>query len=61
VGFGARGQTRQRFLRRMALAAGILAVLTLLFLITGHWFLAIVFGVAAFGAVWLIRQLRTVR
>lgn len=45
----------------MTLAAGILAVLALLFLVTGHWFLAIVFGVAAFGAVWLIRQLRTVR
>jgi hypothetical protein len=56
-----RGQTRQRFLRRVGLIALVLVVIALLLLLSGHWFLGIVFGAAAAVAVWLFRQLRTVR
>ena len=42
----------------MAVAAVILA---LLFLISGHWILGVIFALAAVVAVWLVLQLRTVR
>jgi hypothetical protein len=58
---GGRGQTRQRFVRRVGLIAAVLVVLALLLLLTGHWFIGIVVGAAAVAAVWLFRQLRTVR
>lgn len=58
---GGRGQTRQRVLRRAGLAAGVLVVVALLFLISGHWVLGATFGVAAAVAVWAFWQLRTVR
>lgn len=45
----------------MVWVAAILVLLAVLFLLTGHWFLAIVFGAAAATAIWLLRQLRTVR
>jgi uncharacterized membrane protein YgaE (UPF0421/DUF939 family) len=52
---------RGRALRRAGLIAGGLAVLTLLFLVTGHWVLAIIVGVPAAVAVWVFLQARTVR
>lgn len=52
---------RQRMLRRAALVAAVLVLLALLFLVTGHWILAILFGAAGVGAVYLLLQLRTVR
>jgi hypothetical protein len=61
VSVGGRAQTRQRWLRRAGLVAAVLVLLTLLFFSSGHWFLGIVFGIAAAVAVWVFLQLRTVR
>jgi len=57
---GGRGQTRQRLLRRAGLVAGLLVLVALFFLISGHWVLGGIFGVAAAVALWAFRQLRTV-
>ena len=56
-----RGRTRQRVLRRAGLIAGILVLLALLFLVTGHWILGVIFAVVAAAAVWVFVQARTVR
>jgi hypothetical protein len=48
-------------LRRAGLIAGILVLLALLFLVTGHWILGVIFAVAAAAAVWVFVQARTVR
>jgi len=56
-----RDRTRDRLLRRGALIALVLVVLTLLFLVTGHWILAIVAAIPAAIAVWLYLQARSVR
>jgi hypothetical protein len=61
VSVGGRGQARQRTLRRAGLAAAVLGVLALLFLLSGHWVVGVVFALAAAAAVWLTLQLRTVR
>jgi uncharacterized membrane protein YgaE (UPF0421/DUF939 family) len=61
VSVGGRGQARQRTLRRAGLAAAVLGVLALLFLLSGHWVVGIVLALAAAAAVWLTLQLRTVR
>jgi hypothetical protein len=58
---GGRPQTRQRMLRRAALVAGILVLLALVFLISGHWVLGVIVGVVAAVAVWVFLQVRTVR
>jgi hypothetical protein len=58
---GGRGQARQRMLRRAGLAAGGLALVALLFLVSGHWVLGVIFGVAAAAALWVFWQARTVR
>jgi hypothetical protein len=42
------------------LAFAILAVIAILFLISGHWFLAILFAIAAGGA-WFVRGVRRER
>jgi hypothetical protein len=55
-----RAGTRARLLKRMGLVAGGLVVLTLLLLITGHWILTIIVGIAAAVAVWAFLQARTV-
>lgn len=56
-----RGQARHRMLRRAGLIAGVLVLVALLLLISGHWVLGVVFGVAAAAAVWVFLQARTVR
>jgi uncharacterized membrane protein YccC len=56
-----RAQTRQRLLRRGGLIAGVLLVLALVFLATGHWVLGVILAVAAAAAIWVVLQLRTVR
>jgi uncharacterized membrane protein YccC len=56
-----RGQARQRMLRRAGLIAGVLVLVALLLLISGHWVLGVVFGVAAAAALWVFLQARTVR
>ncbi len=58
---GGRANTRQRVLRRAALTGAVLALLALLFLISGHWILAIIVGVPAAIAIWVFAQARTVR
>ena len=47
--------------RRAGLGAIVLVVLALLFLLSGHWVLGIVFGVAAAAAIWAFVQLRSLR
>jgi len=56
-----RGQERSRLLRRLALAAGVLVLLALLFLISGHWLLALILAIPAAVAVWMYMQARGVR
>jgi hypothetical protein len=58
---GGRTRTRERVLRRAALIAGALVLLTVLFVVTGHWVLAIIAAVPAAVAVWAYLQARTVR
>jgi hypothetical protein len=61
MSMSSRAAARARILRRASWAAGGLGLLTFLFLVTGHWVLAIIFGVAAAAAVWVFFQARTVR
>jgi fatty acid desaturase len=56
-----RGQARERVLRRAALIAGVLVLLALLLLASGHWIFGVIFGVAAAAAIWFFLQARTVR
>ena len=58
---GGRGRVRERILRRAALIAAVLMLLGLLFLVSGHWVLAVIFGAAAAAAIWVFLQARTVR
>jgi hypothetical protein len=58
---GGRANERGRVLRRAALIAGVLVLLTLLFLASGHWVLALIVGAAAAAAIWVFLQARTVR
>jgi hypothetical protein len=58
---GGRARERARVLRRAALIAGVLLLLALLFLLSGHWVLAIIFGAPAAVAIWVFLQARTVR
>jgi hypothetical protein len=58
---GGRAQERGRILKRAALIAAVLGVLALLFLLSGHWVLAIIFGAPAAIATWAFLQARTVR
>jgi hypothetical protein len=57
---GGRGRLRDRVLRRAAWAAASLVVLTLVLLLSGHWVLGIILGVAAAAAIWVFLQARTV-
>jgi len=61
MSFGARGVARQRVLRWVTIAAAILVVLALIFLLSGSWVLGIIFGALALGSIWLLLQLRSVR
>jgi uncharacterized membrane protein YccC len=58
---GGRLETRQRMLRRAGLIAGILVLLALVFLISGHWVLGVIVGAVAAAAAWVFLQVRTVR
>jgi hypothetical protein len=61
MSLGGRQGARQRMLRRAGLTAGILVVAALLFLVTGHWILGVIFGVVAVAAIWVFMQARAVR
>jgi hypothetical protein len=52
---------RRRYLRRAAITAGVLVLLALLLLASGHWVLGVVFGAAAVAATLVFVQMRTVR
>jgi hypothetical protein len=52
---------RRRYLRRVAVLAGVLVLLALLLLASGHWVLGLIFGAAAAVAIVLFAQMRTVR
>jgi hypothetical protein len=58
---GGRTRARDRILRRAALIAGVLVLLALVLLATGHWVLGVILGVAAAVAIWVFLQARTVR
>jgi hypothetical protein len=58
---GGRAQLRKRNLRWAALIAGVLLLLALLFLVSGHWVLGAFFGAIAAAAVLVFAQMRTVR
>ena len=61
MSYGGRATMRERILRRAALIAGVLVLLALVLLLSGHWILGIIFGAAAAGAVWVFLQARAVR
>jgi hypothetical protein len=48
-------------LRRAGLIAGVLVLVALLLLLSGHWVLGVIFAVAAAAAIWVFLQARTVR
>jgi len=56
-----RDQARSRLVRRTGLIAAALVVIALLFLIAGHWIIAIIVGIPAAVAVWVFFQARSVR
>ena len=56
-----RSQLRRRNLRWAVMIAGVLVLLTLLFLVSGHWVLGLFFGAAAAVAILVYSQMRTVR
>jgi hypothetical protein len=58
---GGRASARERILRRAGLVAGVLVLLALLLLATGHWVLGVIIGAAAAASIWLFLQARTVR
>jgi sterol desaturase/sphingolipid hydroxylase (fatty acid hydroxylase superfamily) len=61
MSIGGRAGARQRMLRRTGLIAAALVILALLLLISSHWILGIIFGIAAAVAVWVYLQARSVR
>ena len=58
---GGRARRRGQLLRWGYVVAAVLILLTVLFLVGGNWILAIIFGLAAAGAVWYVKQVRAVR
>ena len=56
-----RARARKDLQRRAGIVAAVVVLLALIYLLTGHWILFIVFGVAAAAAVAAFLQLRTVR
>jgi hypothetical protein len=56
-----RANTRGRALRRLAIVAGVLVLLALLLLASGHWLIGLLVAVAAAVAVWSFIQARSVR
>jgi hypothetical protein len=61
VSLSPRARARQGLLRRAGLVTGVLVLLALILLISGHWILGILFGVVAVAGVLAFLNLRTVR
>jgi hypothetical protein len=57
---GGRGEARRRLVRRSGAVAGVLVLLALIFLASGHWIIGIVLGAIAAAAVWVFLQARAV-
>ena len=57
---GGRAQLRKRNQRWAALIAGVLVLLALLLLFSGHWVSGLFFGAIAAAAVFVFVQMRTV-
>lgn len=58
---GGRARTRAQFLRRAGIIGAILVLLAVLFLLSGHIVVGIVFAAAGAAAIWLFSQARRVR
>jgi uncharacterized membrane protein YccC len=58
---GGRPQTRQRMMRRAGLIVGVLVLLALLLLLSGHWVLGVIVAAAAAVGIWVFLQVRSVR
>jgi hypothetical protein len=58
---GGRAALRRRWLRRVAILAAVLVLLTLVLFAGGHWVLGLLFGAAAVLAILALLQMRTVR
>jgi VIT1/CCC1 family predicted Fe2+/Mn2+ transporter len=58
---GGRAAAREKMVRRSAFMAAALVVLAFVFLISGHWILALVFALAGVAGIWAFRQIRAVR
>jgi len=58
---GGRAGLRTRYLRRVGILAGVLVLVALLFLASGHWVLGLLFGAGAALAILVFVQMRTVR
>jgi len=61
VSVGGRAGLRRRYLRRVAILAGVLVLLALVLLAGGHWVLGLLFAAAAVVAILVFMQMRTVR
>ena len=57
---GGRAELRKRNQRWAALIAGVLVLLALLLLFSGHWVVGAFFGAIAAAAVFVFVQMRTV-
>jgi len=56
-----RGRARQNLQRRAGIVTAAVVLLALIFLLTGHWILFVIFGAAAVATVAAFLQLRKVR
>jgi len=56
-----RARARQTLQRRAGMVTAAVVLLALIFLLTGHWILFVIFGVAAVATVAAFLQLRKVR
>ncbi len=61
MSIGGRAQMRGRLLRRAGLIGGVLLLVALLFLISGHWVVGLLFAAVAAAAIWVFVQARSVR
>lgn len=58
---GGRAQMRGRILRRAGMIGAVLLLFALLFLVSGHWVLGLIFAAVAAAAIWVFLQARSVR
>jgi len=61
VSMAPRARARQNLQRRAGIVTAAVVLLALIFLLTGHWILFVIFGAAAVATVAAFLQLRKVR